>query len=207
VFVVGQDNNGDWLVRAYHPRTGAVLWTQTFHLAQAGLARIPDVAFQVATEGEHVVVAGYGSHVPVPPRRSVLNERDWVVNTYDARAGTLLWSDVLDVAHFPDEAVGGVAIHGGQAFAYGLVTRAPFVSAARDLLVRAYDLKSGQLLWQDQVDKGGFEIPWGTWFRGLAVDDGRLTILGSTLFSLPDHSLTSDWIVRTYDTSRTRDDH
>lgn len=207
VFVVGKDNRGDGLVRAYQPRTGAMLWTQAFSLAPAGLEGIPDIAFQVATQGARVVVAGYGSRVPVPPAGDVQNERDWVVNTYDARSGTLLWSDVHDVGRFPDEAVGGIAIQGGQAFAYGLVTRAPFVSAARDLLLRAYDLDSGRVLWQDEVDKGGFEIPWGTWFSGLAVDKGRMTILGSTRFSLPDRSLTSDWIVRTYSTSSPRNEH
>jgi hypothetical protein len=135
-------------------------------------------------------------------------ERDWVVNTYNAKTGDLLWSDVLDLAGALDEAVGGVAIFGRQVYVLGVVTRAPASAlASQDMLVRAYDSKTGRLLWQDEVDKGGSEFPWGTWFKGIAAESGRLTIVGTSVFRLPDRSLSADWIVRTYDGLGADDDH
>jgi hypothetical protein len=201
VFVVGRNDNADWLVRAYHPRTGTLLWEQTYHLADAALPDVFDAAFQVATDGRRLVVAGYGSHGPdVVSRES----RDWVVNTYDAKTGELLWSDVLDLAGRLDEAVGGVTFHRGQIFAYGVVTG---VAGGSDLLIRAYDPRSGQVLWQDQVNKSEFdEWPAGIWLKSLAADYGRVTIVGASVIRHSDGRRNYDWIVRTYDAGGGEDD-
>jgi len=154
---------------------------------QGSLPGIFDYAWQIATDGHLVVVAGYGTRP--------WSRRDWVVNAYDAGDGILLWSDILDSAGGFDEAVGGVAFQGGQVFVHGVVDSG---SANLDLLIRAYEASSGRVLWQDHVDKdGGLEFPPGLWQVGLAADRSRVAIVGSTFG--PDGW---DWVVRTYDASK-----
>jgi glucose dehydrogenase len=191
VFAVGELDH-DWLVRAYRPRSGKLLWERTFALTEE--PAVFDVAWQVATDGKHVVVAGYGSHA------DSFVARDWVVNAYDAKSGRTLWSDVEDNGGV-DEAVGGVAIHDGQAFVSGAVVNA---SGGLDVQIRAYDVRSGRVRWEDQVAVASF--PPGIWYRGLAVQRDRVTIVGWAQMaddpSIPADGL--DTIVRTYDASNAR---
>jgi outer membrane protein assembly factor BamB len=128
-----------------------------------------------------------------------------VVNAYDTWTGKLLWSDVLDLAGGFDEVAGGIAFQSGQVFAYGFV-----VSERGDLdvLLRAYDARTGALLWQDQVDKAQrTEFFASFWFKSLAADRGRVTIAASSAILHPDDRIDSDWIVRTYDASHPHKDH
>jgi hypothetical protein len=65
--------------------------------------------------------------------------------------GDLLWEDQVDKAGF-DDAVRTMASGGGQVFVAGSGESA---AGNQDFLVRAYDAKTGALLWEDQVDKAG----------------------------------------------------
>jgi outer membrane protein assembly factor BamB len=193
VFAIGGVNH-DWMVRAYHAHTGKVLWEKTYSLAGSGLRDVFDYPLQVATEGTRVVVAGYGSH---PSDNDLL--RDWVVNAYDANDGELRWTDVLDPIGRIDEAGAGVIFEKGLVFVHGFVAASirPDSVSNDDMLIRAYDPGSGRLVWEDQIDKeNDLELP-AIW-PGLAADRGRVTIVGSTVHPLPDGSIESDWVVRTY---------
>jgi len=65
--------------------------------------------------------------------------------------GDLQWEDQVDKAGF-DDAVRTMASGGGRVFAAGVGTNA---AGNQDFLVRAYEAKTGVLLWEDQVEKAG----------------------------------------------------
>ena len=139
--------------------------------------------------GEGVVaVGGYGS---TSPFRS---SRDWVVNTYDERSGRLLWSDHLGDPKFIDEGNGGMVVAGGRAIAFG-ITSDP--SGTVQWMVRSYDARRGQVLWQDRVVQGNLKSgPFGI-VIGLAASGGRVTAVGA--IDVPYANFTGfEWIVRTY---------
>jgi hypothetical protein len=186
----------NWLVRAYHAATGTVLWSRTFSLISPG-AGFSDVPFQVATDGERVVVGGYGT-----TRGRGFYALDWVVNSYDAKTGRLLWSDVLNYGGKGDEAVGGIAIHEGQAFVSGGIMRS---TGHLDVLLRVYDLAHGGVLWEDDIQE--LEFPPGIWYRGLALDDGRVTVVGWSVTGFRDDGgFELDTTLRTYDASAPPED-
>jgi hypothetical protein len=96
--------------------------------------------------------------------------RDFLVRAYQANTGALLWEDQVDKAGDADRAF-ALAVGEGQMFAAGFGTNA---AGNQDFLVRAYDPKSGALLWEDQIDKaGGFDG-----VNALAVEGGRLFAAG-----------------------------
>ena len=179
LFAVGFRQD-DWVVRSYNTRNGQLLWEQTYRLEMGDAAPF-DGAWFVATDEKHVVAAGYGSHAG--PN---FFSRAWVVNTYDLKTGTLLWSDVYDTSA-ADEAVGGLAINKGQVFAYGLAS-----PQGQRMFLRAYGIEDGRVLWEDASDAPG--SPWGVQVIGLAEDQGLVTIVGSIR-----GVNSSYWYVGTYD--------
>ncbi len=83
VFVVGYGGNVgtsslDFLVRAYAPRTGALLWED-----QVDNAGNDDAAWKVVVEGSTVFVAGSSSKAGV--------NQQWFIRAYDAASGQLAW--------------------------------------------------------------------------------------------------------------------
>lgn len=134
-----------------------------------------DQAFDVATLGDRVYVAGF---VGVPGAG-----RDFLLRAYDAPNGTLLWQNRVD--------------RGTNDFAAGVVAagRTVFVSGAAgsdccpDWLIRAHNADTGELLWENSADLSGradFPRP-----SGLAVTDGLLIVVGSA-------NETRRWVVRAY---------
>ena len=115
---------------------------------------------------------------------------DWLVRAYDRKTGALLWQDQLDRAGRRDAAVAVVADR-GLVFASGYVTNA---SGNRDLMVRAYEARTGTLRWENQFDRAGRRDEPDR--LNLAVADGRVLVGGRAAKS----DGTADWFVRAYDT-------
>lgn len=162
LFVAGfvSTNNGDLLVRAYDRKTGSLLW----HV-QYDRANQPDNALAITTGAGQVFVAGLAADAS--------GMADFLVQAYDGKTGTLLWQDQHDVSGNWDVAT-AVVFRSGRVFVAG---QAMMPGNNSDFLVRAYDAKSGQLLWHDQVDKSGgsnaFDIA-----SAITVDSNRVFAVG-----------------------------
>ena len=186
----------EWVVRALHTKTGAVLWQDRFDRG-GGFSR----AQAVAVTSERVFAAGSGVGCDDPPACTT-GSGDWVVRAYDAKTGTLLWNDEFGVAGSFDEAF-AVVVAGGRVFVAGdarSCENPPECSQFPRLwVVRAYDPKTGTLLWQDQFDNGaGLNR-----VRTLAVKGQRLFAGGDARACSDLLGCTMDpqqWVVRTYDT-------
>jgi PQQ-like domain len=137
-FVTNAAGNRDFLVRAYRAKTGVLLWED--QVDQAGGA---DGTFALAVGAGQVFAAGFGTNTA--------GTQDFLVRAYDPKSGTLRWEDQRDQAGFNDVAE-ALAVQGGQLFAAGSGERG---TGNQDFLIRAYDAKSGALLWEDQADKAG----------------------------------------------------
>ncbi len=165
--------NNDWRVAAYDVVTGAMLWTN-----QLDFAAGRDEALSIALAGHVVAAAGRV--------RSSGND-DWFVRAYDRQTGAILWSDQYNLTNGNDRA---------NAIAAGRTT---FVTAGHvrnaagddDWAVRAYDARTGQLLWQDQYDPAAGDD-----------DAAAVTILANKAIAVG-HVTTgagdTDWFVRAYD--------
>ena len=112
---------------------------------------------------------------------------DFVVRTYAAISGDLLWGDLFDLARRDDEAY-AVAIKGKQAFVAGRGTNA---ASNADFLVRAYAVRDGALLWQDQFDLAAGDDE----AVALAAMGKQVFVAGTGTSSEGD----SDLLVRVYD--------
>jgi outer membrane protein assembly factor BamB len=160
---VGTISTG-WLVRAYDSATGAVLWRD----AVMGFSAIENKANTiVATEGL-VFVGGFTN--PTSAADSAL------IRVYDARSGALRWQDLFDSGGIFAE-VNGIAVRrdgSGRllAFAVGRGTRS---NGNNQWIVRAYDAKSGALLWQDVLSSGVFNDPESVTTDGQHVFAGGFT--------------------------------
>ena len=146
VFVAGQVTNAagnrDFYVRVMNGQTGEFLWQDQFELARGS-----ERAFAMAVEGERVVVAGTrSSPFTGAPLRLI-------VRAYDVRTGTLLWNDVSFGANNFFVRNAALVIHGGLVFVGGTALNSSRTSF--DFMVRAYDLDTGALRWQDVLERGG----------------------------------------------------
>jgi outer membrane protein assembly factor BamB len=136
----GQNTAGsqDFLVRAYDPKSGVMLWED--QLDQAGFN---DVAEALAVQSGQVFAAGSGE--------SGAGKQDFLIRAYDAKTGALLWEDQVDQSGFDDAAL-ALTVCEGQVFIAGFGTKA---AGNNDFLVRAYQAETGALIWEDLVDKAG----------------------------------------------------
>ena len=140
VFVAGLDRPAvsgpsDFLVRAYDALTGDLLWED--QVDKGGL----DEALAITANGPRVFAAGKGGGVG--------STTSFLVRAYDARTGKLLWEDQLNRPMLGNR-VESITTQGPRVFAAGLVQDADGTS---HFLVRAYDARTGKLLWEDQVDE------------------------------------------------------
>src|SRR5262249_51557814 len=71
----------------------------------------------------------------------------WFVRAYDARTGALVWKDLFHPTAFDDAL--SVAVDRGRIFVSGFTFEIP--ARLRHFAVRAYDARTGSLLWQDVV--------------------------------------------------------
>ncbi len=173
IFVVGRarppGGTQNWFVRAYDATSGGVLWEDHSPAGISGQAQ------SVGVQGNRVIVAGNViTRTTTPP---FLNT-DWRIRTYDAATGALLWEDVVDKGGpgFP-EGPYAVTVLGSRAFVAGsggagcnfFLTFSPDC----DFIVRAYELRSGRLLWEDQLNLGDFDQA-----ISVTANDGRVFVVG-----------------------------
>jgi outer membrane protein assembly factor BamB len=139
-------------------------------------------AFAIAVQGNRVFTAGR-ANVAISTAQG-----EFIVNAYDAKTGKLLWKNRIDsTANGSGEARDMVASQGGV-YAVGL-SHTP--DSGNDFAVRAYDAKTGVLLWEDIVDgsEGAFDQALAVAIRGNQVfAAGRLDNVGTG----------GDFVVRAY---------
>jgi outer membrane protein assembly factor BamB len=187
VFVAGSTSDVlDLLVRAHDARTGDPLWDDRFDLA-AGR----DQALGITAAGGRVFASGIATNaadISVP-----------VIRTYDGRTGEVLWQDL---AAAPQGLFDSAAVEGHRVFAIGVISEVidpepgmSFLFPA-DSLVRAYDSRTGELLWQDRF--GAPDPPFAVQLdRPVTVKaGGGRVFVGGRIRPGPGPSR---WFVRAYD--------
>jgi outer membrane protein assembly factor BamB len=117
----------------------------------------------IDAEGSVAVAAGA---IDTDPFNSLTN--DWFVRAYDVGTGVTLWEDRIDVVGLRDEAH-AVSVHGGRAFVVGTLQTS--TACLSSLEIRAYDLKTGTLLWERRFDCG--------YASTVAADGGQVFAVGS----------------------------
>jgi hypothetical protein len=176
-----RDTGFGFLVRAYDAQTGQLRWE----------SRDDGYAAAITTQGTRVIVAGSlwntrGDDNPLFPY-------DPVVRAYDAASGNILWENRQPAGDFGGQ-LGAVAVRNGWVVAAGLVANA--VTGA-DILVRAYDVRRGALLWEDQHDggAGGEDM---TIVTSLSIAGDRVAVAGSVSTGVDDQFF-DQFFVRAYE--------
>ncbi|MBM4246556.1 MAG: hypothetical protein FJ148_22625 [Deltaproteobacteria bacterium] len=131
----------------------------------------------VVADGVRACAGGF-----VATRTSVLG----LLRCYDARTGSVLWED-RPGANGDDYEVGRFAADGDRLFATALVVRP---ASGFDWVVRAHDVRTGELLWEDARDGVGTDEP-----AALATAGGRVFVTGAA--AGPDAN--TRYVVRAYD--------
>ena len=174
VFVSGRAQplgaaHSDWFVRAYDASSGTVLWEDY------APDRIGGQAGLIAVEGNRVIAVGsVVTRTTTPP----FSNHDWRIRVYDAKTGALLWQDIVDKGGFSfPEAAFDVTVLDGRAFVVGSGGAGCSLNVTApdncDFIVRAYKLKTGRLLWEDQLDRAPFDLA-----TSVAAKDGKVFALG-----------------------------
>src|SRR5262249_2027195 len=135
VFVVGYEDNGagsacDWITCAYDTRTGVAMWTNRF--PNASWFNVP---YAVSFAQNRVYSVGQANS-------------NFAVRACNAINGATLWQDSVPATTGPDNAT-AVAAFGDRVFASGSTYEG---GLHYDWLVRAYNGRSGRLLWQDKFN-------------------------------------------------------
>src|SRR5579872_870222 len=149
------------LVRAYDARTGTLRWEDRFNFGSS-FAAVNQIAFAEDDDPLTVLAVGRG----VTPDFKT----EWFIRAYDARTGVFLWQDVLDGGRFNDGL--SVTSHKGRAFVSGFTLDA--TPASRHFTVRAYDARTGILIWQDRVASGNLSFFGGDAAVQVAAEDNRV---------------------------------
>lgn len=156
-------------MRAYDARTGTLLWDDRFDNGGGDSA-----PFAIAVKGNRVFAAGTG--------RTAEGAMQWVVRAYDAKTGAVLWQDRFDNGGGNSIAF-AIAVKGRRVFAAG---RGVVAQETAAWVVRAYDAKSGAVLWEDQ-----FQEP------DKVSTAFAIAIKGKRVFATGTND--QKWLVRTYD--------
>ena len=120
----------DFVVRAYSATDGELIWED-----QVGGDGQNDKGQAIAVSNDRVFAAGSVYMTDANP--------DFVVRAYRARDGVLLWQDQHDEAGF-HEAATAITTRGKRVFAVGFYGEQ---SQTGGLLVRAYKVNDGEVLW------------------------------------------------------------
>ena len=81
------------------------------------------------------------------------------LNALDLNTGKLLWKTVL--GEFPELTAKGIPITGREGYGGPVVTKGGvvFIGATEDEMFRAFDKKTGKILWQTKLPAGGHATP------------------------------------------------
>lgn len=153
-FAQTEEEDLDYLVRAWDAATGVLLWSDQVD-GDGG----NDVAHSVAIANGRVLVAGTVGG-------------DFCMRAYELAGGALLWEDRINLGGGEARAL-AVELAGKWAYGLGYGTNA---TGNLDLLVRAYEVRTGELAWADRVDEGGGD---DVGFE-LAVGAGEVFAVGQT---------------------------
>jgi PQQ-like domain len=160
---IGSITGEDFLVRAYDANSGALLWEDVFSEGTF------DEAIAIAAGGGRVYVAGV-------TLAGFFGPNEWVVRTYDAPTGRLLWQDHLSLGGKSSQPF-SVLQDNNQVFVVGQVEN---IAGNMDFLVRAYDPRNGQLLWQNTFGfAGGYDSA-----QSITTEQGRLFVGGTAIDQL-----------------------
>jgi outer membrane protein assembly factor BamB len=176
------ESSGDWLVRALDAKKGTLLWQNVVDRGGADTVR------DVGVSGRTTVVVGRSVEAAGPG-----GDDDWLVQAYDTKTGALLWEDAVDYALGEDQPR-RVAVGKKQVVVIGGATNAVGPSTGEDLAVRAYDSKTGALLWEDLFD-GPSENDRA---EQVAIA-GKAVLVAGRSQRLVDPESGNDWVVRAYD--------
>lgn len=161
-YVTNAAHNRDFFVRAYHPRTGVILWQDQVDLGGR------DQAMAVSIADDRAVVTGFGGVCQV----FGAGDCDALVRTYHLHTGHLAWQRRVDVAGNFDT-FSDVAISGDLVIAAGAGADA---SGNVGFLVRAYDVDNGRVMWSVPFTSSGFDIG-----NRVAVDERGVFVAGVSL--------------------------
>ncbi len=173
----GTTANGEQtlLVRGYDVTTGAIQWQDRAALFSGLIAKVV-----IDSTGQAVFGAGYA------PDRTNPSGTDFLVRAYDAGTGQRLWENVTNIGR--DDMVEDIAASPEGVFVVGYGGNT--AGQTSRFLVRAYNKRTGTLLWQDQVGDGMNEA--AAW--QVETQDGMVFVAGSVTTNA-----NRDAIIRAYD--------
>jgi outer membrane protein assembly factor BamB len=140
-----------------------------------------DTARSVTLSGNTAVVAGVAT---------VRGGLDFVVRGYDVRSGAVSWTDQTAAFSGLSTEV-FVTSAGSNVFAAGYT---PSTVCCTDIFVRAYDARTGHVLWDDVFDKGGDDLP-----QGIAASPSVVAVVGYGGNATTPPFTAVDFLVRAYD--------
>jgi outer membrane protein assembly factor BamB len=133
---------------------GDLVWQDHFDLASG-----QDVARAVAAGKRRVVAVGSA--------QNGAGNDDFLVRVYDAKTGTLLWNDLVDIAGGEDAAT-AVVMQDDRIIVAGTGTDA---TGGHLLILRSYIAKTGTLAWEDRVSVATV--------NGLALGGSHVVVAGT----------------------------
>jgi outer membrane protein assembly factor BamB len=139
-FGVQTEGIASFLIRTYDAKTGDLLWQDQFPLAvveeDESSTNDPDRGRVFA--GGFGVSTGSIAHFPI--------------RAYDLKTGAFLWEGQLKLVKRSGETASVVATRGGQGPVAERTQDQSLPLASTRFLLRAYDNRTGELLWQDQFN-------------------------------------------------------
>ena len=114
------------------------------------------------------------------------------LNAIDLNSGQMVWQSVL--GEFPELTAKGIPITGRESYGGPVVTKGGviFIAATEDEMFRAFDKKTGKVLWQTKLPAGGHATPavyeWkGKQYVVIACGGGKSNKSGDSYvaFALP----------------------
>jgi len=174
----GGPGGSEWLVQAYDAKTGAPLWQDRRGGSFGGCDAI-------AAKGRAVYVVGITGDVV-----DAFSGDDWFIRAYDAKTGDTLWEDAIDGGNGDDDGAQALVVKGRAVYVGGYVTNFVSPTSDEDWLVRAYGAKTGQVLWDDAVDKGEDDE-----VRALVLA-GRSLVVGGHGRNIASPTSHLDWVLR-----------
>ncbi len=163
------------MIRVYDQFNGALRWQDRFDYAA------PKSTISQTFAGINWVVSG--DETGQPPRVYAVGrglEADgstaWFVRAYNEGTGALLWSNLFHDSYY-DDAV-SAAFNDGRLYVSGFTF--DIATRLRHFTVRAYDARSGSVLWEDQVP-GGLQGFYGSDIAAQIVADGNRVLAAGVI--------------------------